>query len=156
MKYEAGMINNTRDLIRVLKIWAGGVAVFTAGLVGYTISRGIRSLRKYSRPYDPEQMEEISGVVLEIFHAKESGYDRRGVILLLDVEDELVEVHLGPSWYVDHQFRNFKTGEELSVRGSRVTYHGEEILVAQSLRRAKKEFRLRDENGSPYWESRVK
>jgi hypothetical protein len=150
------MINNSRNLIRVFKIWAGGVAVFTAGLVGYTISRGIRSLRSYSRPFDPDHIEEVNGIVLEIYHAKESSYDSRGVVLLLDAEDDILMVHVGPTWYVDHQLRNFKQGEELTVLGSRVSYHGEEILVVQTLHRGKKKFRFRDENGSPFWESRVK
>jgi len=149
------MINNTGDLIRVLKIWAGGITLLTAGFVGFAISRGIRSLKKYSRPFDPENLQEATGIILEVFRAKESSYDTRGIILLLDVEDEILEVHVGPTWYVEHQVRSFRTGEEVAVIGSMVSYRGEDILVVQQLEKGKKQYRFRDDEGSPYWESRI-
>ncbi len=149
------MINNTRDLMRALKIWAGGITLLTAGFAGFVISRGIRSLKNYSRPFDPEKLQEVTGTILEVFRAKESSYDTKGIILLLDVEDEIMEVHVGPTWYVDHQVRSFKTGEEITVTGSMISYRGEEILVVQQLEKGKKQYRFRDDEGSPYWESRI-
>lgn len=150
------MINNTRDLVRALKLWAGGVVLLTVGLAGFAVNRGLRSLKRYSRSFDPESLEEVTGTVLEVLKTRDNSYDTRGIILMLDVEDEIVEVHVGPTWFVERQIRSFKRGEELTVTGSVVPYHGQDILVVQSIGRGKKTYRFRDGEGSPFWESRVR
>lgn len=150
------MINNTRDLVRALKLWASGVVLLTVGLAGFAVNRGIRSLKRYSRSFDPDNLEDVTGTVLEVLKTRDNSYDTRGIILLLDVEDEILEVHVGPTWFVERQIRAFKTGEELRVTGSVVPYHGEDVLVVQNITRGKKTYRFRQDDGSPYWESRVR
>lgn len=149
------MIRNTRELLQVLKFWVGGLTIFTASVAGYAISRGIRSLKKYRRPFDTESLEEVTGNIVEVFYSKESSYNSRGVILFLAVEEDILEVHLGPSWYINRQFKGFKHGEEITVTGSKVEFRNKEIIVAQILERGNKKFQLRDHQGSPLWESRI-
>lgn len=149
------MIRNTKEMLQVLKFWVGGLTIFTAAVAGYAITSSIRSLKKYRRPFDSENLEEVTGEIVEAIHSKENSYDSRGVILFLLVEEEIIEVHLGPSWYIDRQFKRFKHGEEITVTGSKVEYKNEEIIVAQMLERGNRKFQLRDDQGSPFWESRV-
>ncbi len=149
------MIRNTGDLLKILKVWVGGLTIFTAAVAGYAITRGIRRLKKYRRPFDMESLEEVTGKIVEVIYSKESSYDSRGVILFLSVKEEILEVHLGPSWYIKRQFKSFKHGEEITVTGSEVGYGNKEIIVAQILERGNKKFQLRDQQGSPFWESRI-
>lgn len=149
------MKKHSSDLEKVIKVWIGGIAIFTAGMLGIVLSKGIHSLKRYRRDFDADTLEEVSGNVIEAYYSKESRHDTKGVILFLDSEDELVEVHLGPSWYIDRQFRPFKAGEEVTVRGSKVEYKDQDILVAQSIERGRKKFKLRDEEGSPFWNSQI-
>lgn len=149
------MRDQTSKMRKIVKIWIGGVALFTAGMLGLALSRGIRSLKKYRRKFDPDTLDEISGQIIDAYYSKESIHDTRGVILFMEFEDEIIEVHLGPSWYIDRQFKPFKAGEEITVRGSRIDYNNQEILVAQTIKRGKKKFKLRDDEGSPFWNSRI-
>lgn len=149
------MDRESSDLVKALKIWLGGITLFTAGLVGYAITRGINSLKRYRRGFDPDTVEEVEGEIIEVYYSKESRHDTRGVILFLADEEDVYEVHLGPSWYIDRQFRHFRVGDELSVTGSRVDYKSQEIIVAQSVEIGSKKYRLRNEEGAPYWDSRI-
>lgn len=149
------MIRNTGDLFKILKVWVGGLTIFTAAVAGYAVTRGLRSLKKYRRPFDLESLEEVTGKIVEVIYSKENSYDSRGVILFLSFEEDVIEVHLGPSWYINRQFKSFKHGEEITVTGSKVEYKNEEIIVAQILDRGSKKFQLRDQQGSPFWESRI-
>lgn len=149
------MSNNTSDLEKVVKLWIGGLALFTVGMAALAVNRTVHGLKKYRRKYNPDSVTEFTGHVVEVFYSKESRHDTRGVILFLADEEDVMEVHLGPSWYIDRQLRHIKIGEELTVRGSVIDYKNQEILVAQTLERGKSKYQLRDEEGSPYWDSKV-
>ena len=149
------MRDNTSDLEKVVKLWIGGLALFTVGMAALAINRTVHGLKKYRRKFNPDSVTEFRGHVVEVFYSKESRHDTRGVILFLADEEDVMEVHLGPSWYIDRQLRHIKIGEELTVTGSVIDYKNQEILVAQILERGKNKYRFRDEEGSPYWESKV-
>ncbi|HKL19034.1 MAG TPA: hypothetical protein VJ905_08690 [Halalkalibaculum sp.] len=149
------MRDNTSDVEKVVKLWIGGLALFTAGMAALAIKRTVHGLKKYRRKYNPDSVTDFSGHVVDVYYSKESRHDTRGVILFLADEEDVMEVHLGPSWYIDRQLRHIKIGEELTVTGSVIDYKNQEILVAGTLERGKSKFRFRDEEGSPYWESKV-
>lgn len=149
------MNNETSDLEKVVKLWAGGLALFTVGMAALAINRTVHGLKKYRRKYNPESVTEFTGHVVEVYYSKENRHDTRGVILFLADEEDVMEVHLGPSWYIDRQLRHIKIGEELTVSGSVIDYKNQEILVARILERGKNKYQLRDEEGSPYWDSKV-
>jgi hypothetical protein len=149
------MRDNTSDFEKVVKLWIGGLALFTAGMAALAINRTVHGLKKYRRKYDPDAVTEFRGHVVEAFYSKESRHDTRGVIIYLADEEDVMEVHLGPSWYIDRQLRHIKIGEELTVTGSVIDYKNQEILVARTLQRGKSTYCFRDEDGSPYWDSKV-
>lgn len=149
------MSNNTSDLEKVVKLWMGGLALFTVGMAALAINRTVHGLKRYRRKYDPDSVTEFTGHVIEVFYSKESRHDTRGVILFLADEEDVMEVHLGPSWYIDRQLKHIKIGEELTVQGSVIDFKNQEILVAQTLDRGKSKYQFRNEVGSPYWDSKL-
>lgn len=149
------MRDNTSDLKKVVKLWIGGLALFSVGMAALAINRTVHGLKKYRRKFNPDSVTEFTGQVVEVFYSKESRHDTRGVIVFMADEEDVMEVHLGPSWYIDRQLRHIKVGEELTVTGSVIDYKNQEILVAQTLKRGKNKYQFRDEDGSPYWESKV-
>lgn len=149
------MIRNTKELIRVFKIWVGGFSLITGGLIAYLISRGVHRIQKYQRKFDRNTVEEVTGMIREVISSGKSQNDTQGVILKVDLGDEAREVHLGPAWYIERQFKHFKIGEEISVVGSKINYRGSEIIVAENILRGKDKFRLRDEQGIPFWEAKI-
>jgi hypothetical protein len=60
-------------------------------------------------------------------------------------------VHLGPAWYLDRQQTRIKTGEKVSVRGARSKMNGQDVLIAEIVKRGGQNMRLRNENGHPVW-----
>lgn len=129
--------------------------MFTVGMAALAINRTVHGLKRYRRKYDPDSVTEFTGHVIEVFYSKESRHDTRGVILFLADEEDVMEVHLGPSWYIDRQLKHIKIGEELTVQGSVIDFKNQEILVAQTLDRGKSKYQFRNEVGSPYWDSKL-
>lgn len=149
------MIHNTSDLVRTIKIWAGGVALLTAGAVGLTVFKTVKGRKKYHRSFNPKSLKKLTGEITNIFSPDNQKHNAEGVILTVSSGKEEFEVHLGPYWYISRQFKRFKEGEKISVTGSLVNYRDHDILVVQTLRRGKNTYRLRDEYGSPFWKSKV-
>jgi hypothetical protein len=83
-----------------------------------------------------------------------SGRGRRGLggtHLALKTATETLEVHLGPTAFLEAQ--NFSTakGDRLEVVGSRVTVDGERVFIAKSVRKDGRTWTLRDPAGVPVW-----
>lgn len=149
------MIRNTKDLMNKMKLWSGGLAVLAAGAVGWAIRERMKHRKQYYRPYNPETFAEMTGTIKTISMPVD-GEQGRGVVVMLKNKDGEFPVHLGPTWFINHQFDRFKTGEKLTVGGSRIPHNGNDVLVASTLQRGKDKYRLRDDQGMPYWESKMK
>lgn len=149
------MIRNAKDLMRFLKISIGGLTVLTAGLVSFFISNKLSKRKKYFRKYDPETVEEISGKIIKVSSTPDDEDSVSGVKILVEENEQVLPVHLGPAWFVNRQFKPFKTGEEVSVRGSRIHFKGEDVIIAELLKRGKVMYRLRDDSGSPFWFTKI-
>lgn len=64
---------------------------------------------------------------------------------------QTVRVHLGPQWYIQHQPRQFRPGDNITVEGSRVTFQGEEVCIAKEIQVDGQTMVLRQDNGHPMW-----
>lgn len=149
------MIRNTRDFMNKIKLWSGGLAVVAAGAVGWALREGIKRRKQYYRPYKPDTFAELSGIIKTITMPVDGEHGARGVVIMLENKEGEIPVHLGPTWYINHQFDRFKPGEKITVSGSKLHYHGHDVLVASTLQRGKDKFRLRDLEGIPYWDSKI-
>ena len=111
------MKKSTKELL------AGGVAVATLAGVAYTGYQYRKQHNRYLRKFDPDTVEELSGVVEEMrYTGRENGEDR-GVELIIKSDEELIPIHLGPAWFLDMQEGLIKKGDEITVVASRVTHH---------------------------------
>ena len=149
------MIRNTRDLVHLLKVSASGLVLIGAGIAGLFLSKALKRRKKYLRDFDPDSKEEIQGQIKEIKYEPDDKESVNGVAFVVESGEREVPVHLGPAWFVNRQFKRFKEGEEVSVNGSNIRYNGQDILVVETLRRGKKQYRLRDEEGAPFWDARI-
>lgn len=64
---------------------------------------------------------------------------------------EPLEVHLGPSWFLDNQESKLAVGDVVTILGSRVTLDGKPVLIARTVTRGDETLVLRDERGFPMW-----
>lgn len=145
---------NTKEVIRNLQLWGGGLALLTIGGIVYSISKGVMRYKKYHRQFDPDNVEEFEGNILEIITESSQHDEKRGVILIVETENKkIIPVHLGPEWYISHQQSRLKDDQKIRVVGSRVNYEDNPAIIAARIEQGNSQLILRDDNGRPRWQS---
>ena len=105
----------------------------------------------YNRLYDTKTVETLSGTVISIDQISPDKNMSAGIHLLLNTETGNTSVHLGPAWYIDNQDIQIIKGDNISVTGSKITYNGDQVIIAKEVTKGDKVLKLRDENGYPLW-----
>jgi hypothetical protein len=100
--------------------------------------------------YDPATEVTLKGT-LEAVDRHESPGGWQGVHLRLKTDGGVIDVHVGPSWFVQEKGFAFAPGDALEVLGSRVALEGTDSLLAREIRRGGKTLVLRDARGIPAW-----
>jgi len=74
-------------------------------------------------------------------------------LLIYTDKKNIHRVYLGPVWCItgSGQEERFKTGDEVTVSGSKVTLDDETYIIATILKRGNGILRLRDNDGAPAW-----
>lgn len=133
------------------EVIAGGAALVTlagAALAGYQY----RSRHKaYHRDFDKETVVELAGKIADIRFSGKDNSESKGMELILQSDEKLIPVHLGPVWYMNMQRGKFKKGDVITVIGSRIVMNHKTAIIAQELKQGNKLLRLRDSNGHPLW-----
>jgi len=109
-----------------------------------------QSRQQYYRMYDVNSVETIEGTVTEVIYRTGKVAGMEGVEVSVKTASAIVPVHLGPRWYIEQQ-DPIEEGDRLTVTGSRITFEGEKVLIAATLRRGEMTLMLRDRNGFPAW-----
>ena len=74
-----------------------------------------------------------------------------GSHLLLKTQDGTIEVHLGPTKFVNEYELTLVRGNTVEVLGSRLFFEGRDALLAREITRGEETFVFRDANGKPVW-----
>jgi hypothetical protein len=85
------------------------------------------------------------------------GRGRRGLggtHLTLETSIETLDVHLGPTAFLDEKKLAIANGDTLVITGSRVTVDGENVFIAREVRKGDSVVTLRDAAGLPLWRGR--
>jgi hypothetical protein len=106
---------------------------------------------RYGRLYDVKTVETVSGRVTKVEEIVPHKRMGRGVHLFLETDTGSIAVHLGPAWFIERQDTTITTGDEVEVKGSRVTYEDKPVIIAAELRKGDQVLRLRDASGTPVW-----
>ena len=137
--------------------WKLVVAILAVGAVNATAlaqghGGGAQGSRRGSGPrtFDPATVTTISGEVLAVNEVQQG---RRGTGMHAEVKSgtDVVDVHLGPSWYLDRQKTKIAKGDTVEVTGSKVTLQGKPALLAQTVKKGAEVLSLRDATGVPAW-----
>jgi len=103
-----------------------------------------------ARMFDPKTVTTVQGEIADI-QRLDRGRGHQGVQLVVAVGSEKVAVHLGPDFYVDGQALKLAKGDQVEVKGSRITFDGQPAIIAQEVRRGAEVLALRDGGGLPLW-----
>lgn len=105
----------------------------------------------YSRMYNAQTVETLSGEVVSVDTITPSRGMSQGVHLTLKTAKETISVHLGPSWYIDNQDMQIQPGDKIEVKGSRISFAGKPAIIAASVKKGNEVLTLRDDKGFPAW-----
>lgn len=133
------------------EVIAGSAALVTlagVALAGYQYSN---RHKVYHRNFDMETVEKLTGKIADIKFSGKDNSENKGVELLLQFDEQLMPIHLGPAWYMNMQRGKFKKGDIITVQGSRVAMNHKFVIIAQELKLGNKVLRLRDATGHPHW-----
>jgi hypothetical protein len=105
----------------------------------------------YSRMYNPQTVETITGEVLSVDQITPMKGMSYGVHIVLKTNKETISVHLGPGWYLENQDVKIAPKDKIEVKGSRITFEGAPALIAAEVKKGDEVLTLRDANGFPAW-----
>ena len=103
-----------------------------------------------ARMYDPATVVTIAGTVTGE-NRVDRGMGHKGVHLVLKTAEGEIPVHLGPDFWVDQQSVKIAKGDEITVKGSRITFEGKPAIIAQTVTKGGSTLTLRDASGTPAW-----
>lgn len=127
-----------------------GPVLRAQGGPGWRGSQGWGPQGPYGRLFDSHAIVSLSGRVKAVERFTPQGMGP-GIHVILETADEVVPIHVGPEWYVAGQDTKLEVGDQLKVRGSRVTYESKPAIIAVEIRKGEQVLRLRAENGFPVW-----
>ncbi len=99
-------------------------------------------------PYDVKSEVTIAGTVQAVQEHPGRG-NHVGIHLLLKTKDSTLDVHVGPSRYIDKQGFRFSEGDAVEVIGSMTKT--KDAILAKIIKKDGKSLTLRDEGGKPLW-----
>lgn len=102
--------------------------------------------------FNSNQLETVTGKVLQVDRWTNGEWEKGGVHVVLQTDNETMDLHLGPSWYIDNQDIRIEPNDQIQVTGIRVTSgDGRAMMVVSEVSKGNQVITLRDEVGFPTW-----
>lgn len=103
------------------------------------------------RIFNPQTIQTVQVVVQELKYSVPEKGITVGLHLLTNCNDKLIEIHLGPVWFISEKDMDINEGDSLEIIGSMITYEGEEVLIAKTIQKEEETLILRNDDGKPVW-----
>ncbi len=133
-----------------MKIYLAMTAFFLFSMVTLSFAQAGPGPGQRARQYDPSTEMTMKGTVAGVTQqAGRNGWN--GTHLTLKTDDTAIQVHVGPSAYVEQQGFSFANGDEIEVTGSKVKMGGQDVLLAREIKKDSNVLKLRDAQGVPLW-----
>ena len=101
--------------------------------------------------YDPDTVTTLRGTVDSVAVVPARGGRAGGMHLAVKTDGQTMDVHLGPTWFLQREGIELAKADAIEVTGSVVDSEGATFLIARELKKGPKAVRLRDEQGVPAW-----
>jgi hypothetical protein len=108
----------------------------------------------YNKSFDTSKLTTVEGTIESVGSFYPVSGSAPGTCLNVKTKDgTLVTVYAGPQHFTMQQNLDLKSGNEITVTGSRTMVNGKSVIIASELQVGGKSLRLRDQNGKPEWKS---
>lgn len=114
-------------------------------------SRGWGMDSAYQKGYQTDHACIVSGSVVGFEKIVPIKGMCSGIALKLKTEEENLQVHLGPTWYIERLEFGISKGDKLEIKGVRTVLNNREIIMAAEVRNGNRFLILRDNAGIPVW-----
>lgn len=101
--------------------------------------------------YDPDTVTTLRGTANAVTVVPARGGRIGGLHVTLESDGQTMDVHLGPTWFLDRAGFAVVKGDVVEVTGSLIDSDGASFLIARELTKGQKILKLRDERGIPVW-----
>jgi hypothetical protein len=101
--------------------------------------------------YDVDTVTTLRGTASAVTVMPARGGRAGGMHLTLESAGQAMDVHLGPTWFLQREGVDVAKGDSVEVTGSVIDSDGNSFLVARELKKGEKVLKLRDEQGVPVW-----
>ena len=108
----------------------------------------------YNSIYDVNTVETIFGQVRSVDKMYSSNNMSYGFHMTVYTTTGDISVHLGPGWFIENQVIQIYKDDNVTIKGSRVTYEGSNVIIAKEVIKEGQVLMLRDDNGYPLWSGR--
>jgi hypothetical protein len=107
--------------------------------------------RGTGRMYDPDTVTTLRGVANAVTVVPARGGRQGGTHVTLQSDGQAMDIHLGPTWFLQREGFEIAKGDSIEVTGSVVDSDGATFLIAREVKKGQKSVKLRDEQGVPAW-----
>lgn len=125
------------------------IAIVTLGGASAFAQRGMG--QGAGRMYNPATETTVKGTVEEVKQIPGQRGGPGGTHLIVKTDKETLEVHLGPTTFLEKQKFTFAKGDQIEVTGSKVRMGAADALLAREVKKGNKTLTLRDAQGVPAW-----
>ena len=124
------------------------ILVVLCGVVLTALAQGPGNRGMGFGPYNTASETTVTGTVQAVQQhpGKRGGV---GIHLLLKTKDSTLDVHVGPSWYLEKQGITFAEGDTVEVTGSLLKTN--DGILAKEIKKGDKTLSLRNAAGKPFW-----
>ncbi|HUL35602.1 MAG TPA: hypothetical protein VL128_17095 [Candidatus Eisenbacteria bacterium] len=124
-------------------------ATLSAALCGATLYSQTATPPQSPR-YDPKTETTVNGIIQEVKEVPGPGRST-GTHLVVKAGDELVAVHVGPTWYLQQVKCDLQKDAQVEILGSKVVFEGKDVVLARQIKEGGNEWTLRNAQGIPAW-----
>jgi hypothetical protein len=103
--------------------------------------------------YDPKTEVTLQVTVTQIVQM-EGRSQQRGTHLMVKSSDGVLEVDLGPQWFLADRKYAFAVGDALTVTGARLKRGERDAILAREIGKGGETMTFRDAKGFPLWAGR--
>lgn len=125
------------------------IAISTLSVASALAQRGMG--QGAGRMYDPATETTVKGTVEEVKQIPGQRGGASGTHLIVKTDKETLEVHLGPTAFLEKEKFTFAKGDQIEVTGSKVKIGGADALLAREVKKGDKALTLRNAQGIPVW-----
>jgi hypothetical protein len=125
------------------------IAISTLSIASALAQRGMG--QGAGRMYDPATETTVKGTVEEVKQIPGQRGGASGAHLIVKNDKETLEVHLGPTAFLEKEKFTFAKGDQIEVTGSKVKIGAADALLAREVKKGDKTLTLRNAQGIPAW-----